>query len=78
MGDRQSGRLNRQQQQSVMLGAIVYTSEELSIVTETWYGIRLWHIEQCDTLGKKSSREKLRPTLTTKDSLADFYLMREI
>ncbi|KIJ93663.1 hypothetical protein K443DRAFT_381944 [Laccaria amethystina LaAM-08-1] len=25
MGDRQSGTLNRQQQQSVMLGAIVYT-----------------------------------------------------
>jgi hypothetical protein len=49
------------------------TSEELSVVTETWYGIKHWHIEQCDTLEKKSGREKLRPTLTTKDSLADFY-----
>jgi hypothetical protein len=48
------------------------TSEELSVVIETWYGIRLWHIEQSDTLGKKSGREKLRPTLMTKDSLADF------
>jgi hypothetical protein len=54
------------------------TSEELSVVTETWYGIKLWHIEQCDTLEKKSGREKLRPALTTKDSLADFHLEKRV
>jgi hypothetical protein len=40
-------------------------------------GIKLWHIE-CDTLEKRSGRENLRPALTTKDSLADFYLWKRV
>lgn len=40
-------------------------------------GIKLSHIGQCAALEKKERGEKLRPAMTTKDSLVGFYLMRE-
>jgi hypothetical protein len=40
-------------------------------------GIKLWHLEY-DTFEKRSGRENQRHALTTKDSLADFYLWRRV
>ncbi|KIJ93190.1 hypothetical protein K443DRAFT_684688, partial [Laccaria amethystina LaAM-08-1] len=85
MGDGQSGRLSCQHQQSVMLWAIVYTlpfakprrtSEGLCVVTETWYGYKALEFRIRYVQKKRSGRKNKRHALTTKDSLADFYLWR--
>jgi hypothetical protein len=40
-------------------------------------GIKLWHLEY-DMFEKRSERENQRHALTTKDSLADFYLWQRV